>query len=319
MNNNNTVSVIIPAYNAEQFIAETINSALSQTSPAYEIIVIDDGSTDNTAKIVSKFKAPVNLIQQPNKGVSAARNTGIRNATGDFIAFLDADDLWTPNKLEKQLEFFTAQPEVSTVITDELYFVDNHKIIVDSYLNKASFSSQLPKEPSILKTPVTWLFTQSFVATSSVVCRKNVLDKAGFFDESMSICEDRDMWIRLAFEAPIGLIPEVMIHKRQEHGGNLSNINREGIIKGIEIVLSRYEKKAYQAIRNEGEKPNKVYAENYKRFADFFWYKNNISYAKCNYYKSFKKGNILSIIKFSICALGYTQIDLLRKIKGYMT
>jgi len=316
MNNKNTVSVIIPAYNAEAFIAETINSALAQTLPPYEIIVIDDGSKDNTANIVSQFDYPVRLIRQENQGVSAARNTGIRNATGNFIAFLDADDLWTTSKLEEQLQFFENHPDAGTVITDELYFVDDHKVIVESYLNKTIFAPHLPIEASILKTPITWLFTESFVGTSSVVCRKEVLDKAGLFDESLSICEDRDMWIKLAFEAPLGLIPEVMIHKRQEHGGNISDVSQEKIIQALDILLSRHKEEAYQAIKKEGGSPNKIYAGNYKRFADYYWYRDNFSAAQRYYMQTLKNGACPPLSKIILCLLGSKMIYIARKISS---
>ncbi|MEM2567120.1 MAG: glycosyltransferase family A protein, partial [Candidatus Bathyarchaeia archaeon] len=119
------ISVIIPAYNARKFIAEAIESVLDQTFPAHEIIVVDDGSTDGTGEFVRKhYGSRVEVIQQENKGISAARNIGVVEATGNILQFLDADDLLLSNKFEVQLNFWQRNPEFDIVYCDHLYFRD---------------------------------------------------------------------------------------------------------------------------------------------------------------------------------------------------
>jgi glycosyltransferase involved in cell wall biosynthesis len=109
------ISVIIPAYNVEVFLSETIVSVLKQTYPVDEVIVVDDGSTDRTADIAESFDGVVHVIRQDNAGASFARNRALRHASGDIIAFLDADDLWEPHKLERQIAYLAAHPDVGTV------------------------------------------------------------------------------------------------------------------------------------------------------------------------------------------------------------
>ncbi len=183
-------SVIIPAYNAESFIQSSIDSVLSQTRDDYEIVVVDDGSNDHTAEIIKSIDDfRIRYIYQENKGVSAARNTGIRNAKGEYICFLDADDLWKPHHLEVIYEMIEAFPDCDVYITGHELRLHNGKSI-----NK-SCGVDGPTQINNAYKHI-WNFGY-FFHTNSIACRTSVFDEVGLFEIGVKNCEDDDMWYRL--------------------------------------------------------------------------------------------------------------------------
>lgn len=209
------VSVIIPAYNSAAFIAEAIAGVRGQTFTGHEIIVVDDGSTDDTREVIRRFPE-VRSVRQSNQGVAAARNAGIALAKGEFICFLDADDLWRPEKLTRQLDFMAAHPDVGLLFTD----AEEHG---SDGVEKASIlatmtcgATQVPIDDAFRK-----LLIENFIPTSTVMVRRSCLMASGLFDVSLPNVEDRDMWLRLAAVVPVACLPEVTACKRS-HGGNIS-------------------------------------------------------------------------------------------------
>lgn len=191
------VSVIIPAYNQSRYLGDAIQSVLNQTCSDFEIIVVDDGSTDDTGRVAHQFDpAIVHYFYQENAGLSAARNTGIRNASGEFITYLDSDDLFAPRKLELLVGEFERNPQMG--------FVAGQAILIDengSPLDRI-FDTPVPPEPSDL------LYWNPF-HVCSVMVRREWQQKAGYFDESLRAYEDWDMWLRLArLGCPMGWVPE---------------------------------------------------------------------------------------------------------------
>ena len=202
-----SISAVIPAYNAEKYIARTLNSVLSQTVPVCEIIVVDDGSTDATAEVVRSFGEAVTLIQQPNAGVSAARNTGIQAAKGDWIAFLDADDEWLPEKIALQTENLTQNPDL--VWTTGNYY----ECLCDE--NRRAEQCPQKKIKKLLngKTYFESYFEawQHYLWGCSDVqlIRRDVLIRAGLFPAGQKIGEDIDTWLRVAYLHPkVGFVAE---------------------------------------------------------------------------------------------------------------
>ena len=198
-------SVVIPLYNKEHYIVNTINSVLNQTCRDYEIIVIDDGSKDNSfeaAKTVHSSK--IKLIHQNNQGVAVARNTGVENAKGEYIAFLDADDCWYPNYLEEISALIDKFPESDI-------FVTSYRIVMGA--EKYHFSSHLSDEPILL--PSYWLtFKNAYdtVWTSATTIRKISVEKAGMFTPGERIGQDLDLWARVARNNPlVAYSPEVCV------------------------------------------------------------------------------------------------------------
>lgn len=201
----NKVSIVIPTYNSAPFIKESVESALGQNYSNKEIIVVDDGSTDNTREILFRYtkNKKIKCIHQKRSGAAAARNTGIRQATGEFVAFLDADDIWLPEKLEKQLPLF-GDSEVGLVYSDMAFFGAESKFRVFSEMAGKFFKGQIVKQ----------LLENNFIPTSSVVARKSEVDKAGGFNENLAIGEDYFLWLVIANLSKIDFVPEQLVMYR---------------------------------------------------------------------------------------------------------
>jgi glycosyltransferase involved in cell wall biosynthesis len=205
------VSAVVPAYNAARTIARTLESALTQTISDLEVIVVDDGSTDATREIVKGFDDPrVHLVSQENAGVASARNTGVAHCRGEWVAFLDADDIWLPNKLQRQLELMAAEPGCMAS-QGSAYFVDDE-------LRPMKLRHCVPVENPLL----TFLRFQNLPnAASSWIVRRKLLDQIGGFDPELVILEDWEFSLRLARYAKPLCIDEPLTLYRV-HPGNRS-------------------------------------------------------------------------------------------------
>jgi len=181
-----SVSVIIPTYQRAHWVGEAVHSALAQSYEDYEILVIDDGCTDNTREVLGQFGARITVIRQPHKGVSAARNAGIRAARGRYIAFLDDDDLWHPDKLEKQVALLDGRPGIALVYADMFVF-DERGTRTVTYLTAIPPPGQA----------YSFHFLYNWIPTSTVLMRRACFATVGLFDETMIGCEDYDLWLRL--------------------------------------------------------------------------------------------------------------------------
>ena len=190
------VSVIIPTFNDNKFLTEAITSALGQTYDHREIIVINDGSTDDTSSVLDSYGDKITVINQENNGAGAARNKGIDSANGPYIAFLDGDDVWEEDKLAKQVEYLEREPEIGLVWTDWLcMYPDNNG---NFSIFKKPVDSRYGKNVSNKTTG--WLYNQllfdTLVWTSTVLVRRSVIDKVGKFDETLLRGQDYDYWLR---------------------------------------------------------------------------------------------------------------------------
>jgi glycosyltransferase involved in cell wall biosynthesis len=206
------VTIVIPAYNAEQWLSAALGSALAQTYADIEVVVVDDGSTDGSARVVESFADPrVRLIRQENRGLSAARNTGIRQARGSLVAFLDADDLFDPNKIEKQVRPLENEPELG-VVSCGFRVIDE----VGSVLGM-----EMPWRDSPIVELPSLLFSCPLLP-STLLCRRDWLVRVGMFNESQRCYEDWEFAIRLALAGcRFGWVREPLISYRR-HASNLS-------------------------------------------------------------------------------------------------
>lgn len=183
------VSVIIPAYNVAWCVGRALDSVLVQSYQQIEIIVINDGSTDDTGEVLASYGESIQVLDQENRGMCSARNAGIRAARGSYIAFLDADDWWLPKKLERQMELMQDQPEIGFSSTTARVENPDGELL------------NLWRCPQTGNTILNTLFTENAAIAggcSAVVVRKTLLDQVGLFDESLRGFEDPDLWIRLA-------------------------------------------------------------------------------------------------------------------------
>ena len=187
-----TVSVVIPSYDRGHLLTQAIDSVLAQTVAPAEIIVVDDGSTDDTRERLRPYAGHIRYVWQPNQGVSAARNCGLREATGELIAFLDSDDVWHPRKLELQLAVLRRRPDLGLLGTSQFDW-------------PAPTFPEVGPDPPGPVVPVSWwqLVVKNYLTTSSVVARRRALERTGDFDTGMQGPEDRDLWLRIAEIAAI--------------------------------------------------------------------------------------------------------------------
>lgn len=226
------ISVIIPTFNCEKYICEAIDSVLHQTCSDYEIIVVDDGSMDDTKEMIKVRYPAVRYFYVENNGVSAARNLGISKAQGELIAFLDADDRWLPEKLEKQAAQFGLDETVGLVFTENYFF---HEQEISKFT--ANKRSRL-MHGNIVRN----IFLKSYVVTSTVMVRKSVFDRVGLFEEELSVAEDDNMWMRIGMKYNIVLLDEKLVQYRTTSGSLGSDFNALiiGGNKHIEILKTRY-------------------------------------------------------------------------------
>lgn len=206
------VSVIIPTFNRARFVGRAIDSVLSQTFQDFELIVVDDGSTDGTAELLSKNYPNIRIFLQPNRGVASARNLGIRNASGELIAFLDSDDEWLPRKLEKQVSLYDSHEPFFICHSDEIWIRNGCELKQQAKHKKQGgrfFERALER---------------CLISPSSVIISRALLDKVGLFDESLLAAEDYDMWLRITAFHTVRFVEEALIIKHGGHSDQLSVI-----------------------------------------------------------------------------------------------
>jgi glycosyltransferase involved in cell wall biosynthesis len=216
-----TVSVVIPTYNRADYILEAIESVMSQTYRDFEIVVVDDGSTDDTRQVLADMVAAgtIQYVYQENRSKSAARNHGIRLAKGKYIAFLDSDDLFAPTKLEKQVAFLERHPEIGFVHSWYSKFDDDGNQL--GVRDTSKYTGWV--YPEIL---LSW---SVLMAVPCMLVSREVLSEVGGFDETQKWGEDLDLWRRITRIYPIDLIPEALTLVRV-HSGNLSKSEAKPIV-----------------------------------------------------------------------------------------
>jgi len=206
------VSVVIPTKDRRAFVPEAVRSVLAQSVAELELVVVDDGSADGTAEFLAgSFRDPrLRIVRQENLGVSAARNRGVRETCGPWLAFLDSDDLWVPDKLERQLAAMRPPEAAGACYTEEVWHRRGR------WANPRKVHAKYDG----------WIFPRCLplciISPSSVLLRRTVFDELGGFDESLPACEDYDLWLRLTARHPVRLLAERLIVKRNGHPGQLS-------------------------------------------------------------------------------------------------
>ena len=218
------VTVIIPAYNCEHSIEQCIGSVLSQTVSTKEIIVVDDGSTDGTGDILKRSDGDIRLIEQENKGQGAARNAGLRVAQGEFVAFLDADDYWEPEFLEKCSHFLTHHPDAVAVLTAWTKIENDHRrTIVPPAMNRME---DKPDAPFIIPNFLRFWVEQGHIQTGAIMIRHDVIRKAGHQREDLRVSQDLEHWLLIATFGQWGFIPEPLFVSNSRINARRNWINR---------------------------------------------------------------------------------------------
>lgn len=268
------ISVIIPVHNRASFLAEALDSVLRQDygrlepSPhPIEILVVDDGSEDDTPAVAERYGGRVTCLRRPHRGVSAARNAGIESARGEFIAFLDSDDLWLKNKLRAQMSYLEAFPEALMCGTEEIWMRNGVRV-------NPRFRHRKPSG---------WIFDKSLplclLSLSSAVFRRKVFDELGRFDETLPACEDYDFGLRLALRHPVHFLSSPLIVKRGGHPDQLSRqwgLDRYRILALVKLLSAGLDSDKEEMVRKELAAKCRIFASGLAkrgqaRRADFYF------------------------------------------------
>lgn len=257
------VSVVIPCYNAEHFIGETIQSVLRQTRPVNEVIVVDDGSTDDSARTAESFGHPVRVVRQSNKGECGARNRGIKEAKGNMIAFVDADDLWHPEKIQLQLAYLDKHPEVGAVITSVALFAD--------HIQNRRIFLQLEDEAVRKLKPIDFLV--HWWANQSALMIRSEVASTVLYPEGITDSGDMIHSVELRMKTVIGAVPEFLAFYRR-HPKQVTN-RADHYLRSIKFrtkwALENYERFGASSAAEAIVPVLRPAAEN---AADFYWERN---------------------------------------------
>ncbi len=220
------VSVIIATYNREKFVCESLESVLNQTYRDYEVIVINDGSTDNTEELLGRYANRIKYKRIDHAGISVSRNTGLRMASGDLIAFNDDDDVWLPGCLELRAKCMEDHPDLDMLFADVVLF-NEQGTLFDSWMAERSVFRKIPKTQVnehllILGGNIfDFLVQERFITMPTLMVRRRCLDKVGHFDESLIAQDDYDLYLRLARDGTVGYLDK-QLAKCRMHGKNIS-------------------------------------------------------------------------------------------------
>ena len=225
------ISVIIPVYNRPNPVIRAIESVLDQTFRDFELIVVDDGSTDRTVETMREYEDRIALVQRPHLGVSAARNAGLKRASGSLIAFLDSDDYWLPDKLAVQEEFFRENPQALICQTEEIWIRNGKRVNSRNRHKKPSGEAFVRSLELCLISP------------STVMMRRELFELFGTFDEKLPACEDYDLWLRVTAKVPVFLIDRPLTVKNGGHADQLSRTT---------MGLDQYRVRALEKILESG-------------------------------------------------------------------
>ncbi|MEM3486633.1 MAG: glycosyltransferase [Candidatus Methanomethyliaceae archaeon] len=278
------VSVIIPVYNGGNRVAEAIKSVLKQTYPNFELIVVDDGSRDNTSAVVRSIQDErVMLLRHPNnRGICAARNTALAAASGEYIAFLDDDDIWEPTKLERQIELFRNNSNLGLIHTCAIDIYDNGMVLRRCSYYEGNCYRKL-------------LIRDGIIASSAIVPRY-CFERVGYFDEDLRLYGDWDVWIKIAKDYQIGLVKEPLVRTRIRAGSlQHSEVSR------CEMYRKRVLDKHWEEIERLGLR-NKAYAWHYYSIGVQHLWKGEILEARKAFTRSLRYEINLDCLAYLLCS-----------------
>ncbi|PCJ37924.1 MAG: hypothetical protein COA75_01515 [Cellvibrionales bacterium] len=256
------ISAVIPTYNNAAFITEAIDSILAQSHPVDEIIVVDDGSSDHSEaliKAIAQKTDKLTYIKQQNQGPSSSRNRGIEAASGDWIAFLDADDRWPEDKIALQLVALEREPSLQLIAGDMAETDEQGNVLIESMLAKHQLLSQfqtLKGRP--LNNALTALVNKNFIPTGTVLVKRSVLIEAGGFNPDIRFGEDLELWAKIACHHPITCLPQRLMYRRQ-HGANATQ-NTGPMLEDLVKVMTSIGHYGAEQLQRQGVKPTTLLA-----------------------------------------------------------
>lgn len=307
------VSVIIPTYNRGHYIGQAIDSVLAQTFVDFECIVIDDGSTDNTGEVVARYGSRVRYLQQAHSGRPAvARNTGLRVARGEYIAFLDSDDIWLPDKLARQISVLEMHHQVGLVFHNAYLLKDDQSDGEELYLQ----GKTLPAVARLFAE----LYQGSLILTPTAMVRRSCFDRVGFFDESLLTAEDIEMWLRIAAQFDIAFLDQPLAKVRR-HKHSLSRqavTNQRWRTAALQSIDARYP----DLVRSLGWLRRRVHGRFHFAVGRAYLWQNKVDSAREQFQESVRwnplhPGPYLFWLA-SLNPLSVTAIQAMRRLKWFI-
>jgi hypothetical protein len=313
-----SVAAIIPSYNCAGFLAAAVASVRSQTVPVQQIIIIDDGSTDDTDEVVGRLGPDICYLKQQNAGPSAARNTAAKAARTEWVAFLDADDLWFPEKNERQLALLERYPDLALIATDRKEVDAVGAVIVHSLFEHHGlqpFFDQLGGQP--IPGALTRLVRKNFIPTSSVLVRRQVMMDLGGFNTDIRFSEDLELWCRIAAHYPIACLPEVQTLYRR-HGAN-AVAKTEQMLLGLIQTMRSLREQCRDSLR-EGCDPDRLVAEHLATLGYFHFDQGCHKAARRIFRQSLsEKTTARALFYFISCYIPVRVVHFARSIKQALT
>ncbi len=300
MKQESLITVIIPVFNGEKYIKRAIQSVFNQTLDDFECLIIDDGSTDNTAEIIKHCGRDIQYIYQKNSGVAVARNTGISLAKGKFIAFLDADDIWVPSKLENQLKLFKKNPDLTLVYT-------KFKVTHSSLNEFVSKPLVYDEKQTVIYNEFNTLFKNSGLGTPTVMIKRERCVDVGGFDERLITAEDQDFYFRACWGKSYAKIEQVLVYVERRYDSLSTQLRSyQDNLEVIELLINRHPEFKIQNKKLVKEKVLSIYESWVKDLLYKGRYKEariimkkNAHYGKINsYYKLYIISYIKSMLSF---------------------
>ncbi|EDL52137.1 glycosyltransferase family 2 protein [Vibrio mediterranei] len=235
------ISIIIPTYNCVEYLPKAVESVFSQTHQDIEVIVVDDNSTDNTSGYLNSISdSRMQIITTSGLGASGARNLGINRASGDYIAFLDADDYWMPNKLERQLHFHQCHPELAGTFTNYQHVTEQYEEIIDCFGYWNQFQSD-SRQYIVMNDALEFVLQNNVIGTSTVMIKAEIFRDIAPFDSNLEYGEDLDLWLRICEQHPFGAVNSIEAGYVMRQGSTTqTDDNRLRNLKSLEAILHRY-------------------------------------------------------------------------------
>jgi Glycosyltransferases involved in cell wall biogenesis len=309
------ISAVIPAYNSAKFISAAVDSIHAQTTPIDEIIIIDDGSTDNTEQIVATLPGNIIYHKQVNQGPSAARNKGIEIASGDWIAFLDADDQWTAEKISRQLQTLATNPSLHLIAGDMAEIDNQDQTIVPSVLAKHDLlDSFMALNGQPIPNALSNLIKKNFIPTGTVLVKRTTLIEAGLFNVGIRFGEDLELWAKIAAFHPITCLPEVLMLRRQ-HGANATQAS-EAMLIDLPRVMESLRKQTSAQLQQQGINPNAMVAGSYWNLGYWYFAAGDLPNAQKAFHQSLRQHwSLRSALYFAASLLPNSIIETIRTTK----
>jgi len=301
------INVIIPAYNVAHYLPEAIESVLGQTYSDLDVTVIDDGSTDNTTEVVVPYLDRIAFLKVPNGGPARARNLAIQKSSEEYLAFLDADDVWYPDKLERQLDVFERNPDYHLVYSDALVTT------ADSSQKDRLWSSEKRqmKEGWVFDD----LLAECFIMIPSVIVKRDCLEQVGLFDEDLVCWEGYDLWLRVSHRYPIGFVNAPLLERRL-HTSNFFYSNPRNDIVSLINIMQKWEKATSSLSEGNRAIINKNLADNFFRLGRYYVAQGSAVEARTALRDAFSREfSLRSLIYLALSALPPSVLEGLRKAK----